>query len=85
MVTARRKNKYLTRNSLHFKVIDCSLEGADDSSDEEEIEEVTTPSATSLEEPLEAQNPNPNPNPPRRYPLQNRTSSRRFGNNVYDQ
>ena len=70
MVTARQKNKYLTRNSSHFKVIDCSLEGADDSSDEEEIEEVTTPSATSQGEPLEPQNPNPNPNPPRRYPLQ---------------
>ena len=36
MVTARRKDKYITHNASHFKVIDGSMNGADDSSDEEE-------------------------------------------------
>ena len=37
MVTAHRKDKYITRNSSHFKIINGSMEGADESSDEEII------------------------------------------------
>ena len=83
MVTARRKDKYITRNSSHFKVISGSMEGVDESSDEEEeeIEGSNTPTAANAQ-PRVAE---PNPNPQRRYPLRNRKSSRRFGNNVYDQ
>ena len=82
MVTVRRKDKYVTRNASHFKVISESIEDVEESSDEEEeIEGNNTPT----EENPQPQIGEPNPNPPRRYPLRNRKSSRRFENNVYDQ
>ena len=51
MVTARRKDKYITRNSSHFKVISGSIEGVDESSDddEEEIEGNNTPTAANAQ------------------------------------
>ena len=83
MVTARRKDKYITRNASHFKVINSSTNHADESSDEEEEEidedDVQQPGPVNVQ-PRVGQNPNP----PRRYPVRNRKSLRRFGNNVYE-
>ena len=70
MVTARRKDKYITRNSSHFKVIYGSMEGTDESSDEEKIGDNTPPAATS------------GTKPEWRYLLRNWKSSRHFGNNI---
>jgi hypothetical protein len=82
MVTARRKDKYITRNASHFKVVDVSMDGADESSDEEEeVEDSATPPVNAQPQ---VQAPNVNVNPPRRYPVRNRKSLRRFGNNVYE-
>ena len=83
MVTARRKDKYITRNASHFKVINSSTNHADESSDEEEEEidedDVQQPGPVNVQ-PRVGQNPNPL----RRYPVRNRKSLRRFGNNVYE-
>ena len=82
MVTARRKDKYITRNVSHFKVIDNSTNCTDESSDEEEeeIDEDNTQQPVNVQPRAGEQNPNP----PRRYPARNRKSLRRFGNNVYE-
>ena len=81
MVTARRKDKYITRNASHFKIVDVSMDGADESSDEEEEVEDSAIPPVNAQPQVQA----PNVNPPRRYPVRNRKSLRRFGNNVYEQ
>ena len=67
MVTARRKDKYITRNASHFKLISSSTNCADESSDEEEeVDEDTA------RQPVNVQPQERNPNPPRRYAVRNR-------------
>lgn len=83
MVTARRNNKYITRNVSHFKVMDTEIQGDDDDAEEEEEEDdlVSSPNSTS-----NTNTPNNNVNPPQnelRRSTRNRRRVDRFGQNAY--
>ena len=77
MVTARRNDKYITRNVSHFKVIDTEIQEGDD--DEEEDDLVSRPTSNS-------NTPDNNVSPPQnqlRRSTRNRRQVDRFGQNIY--
>ena len=78
MVTARRNDKYITRNVSHFKVIDAEIQ-EDDEDEEEEDDLVSRPTSSS-------DTPDNNVSPPQnelRRSTRNRRQVDRFGQNIY--
>ncbi len=73
----------MTRNASHFKKVDPSITGAESSEEEEEEEE--DEDLTSNSDPPGNTNADPAPNLPRRYPVRNCESVRRYGQNIYEQ